>query len=1305
MKGVMRLLLLTQTAFKIKFEKENNMKKTFLIRLWAFIILSAMLIACFSCTAPETENDTDSVQDETGLDGTLDGDESDGDESDGELNESNGQNESGNTDESEKPVGPGNSDESDNNDTQGGSSSGESESDDQPTETCEHLFAADESGHWKPACDICGKPEGSKQNHEIREKIKDMGDRLAYIYLCSICEFVVFKQELSYDINVYIPPTDLAAANCYNLTGVYYFEDNVGFTRFTSSGSGAYIRAYEDTACEDVSGRYLIMKTRLKGGSAMSLHVKSGNAKSSVSVTACDIGEDWSTLIIDLAAIGDGKNTGYAPDGGGDYYLENLRIYFDAATLLPAGGYADISYITIVETMEDAYEFVGEGNTLYIYNDIAMNPFPTIEGTTCEHTYTYTENGHSMSACDKCGAEAIVDAPHVITEKVESRKYTYVCECGYTFDTSKVVSSDVNTFLSPSFIAKHADNTACWSSAKLMFEEGNEPFARIYGKTVDAAGRNITDDKKIWNLYSNGTTPTGQYFVIKYRVPNNNLLSTTGSSHTQNQIRIYTSTQRNGATDEKDGVFLPVWEDNNWKVAIINLSTSVGNSSGSTYLRAEDGTYTMKFMQLRLFYGGLSSSRDYTDIAYVAYCDSLDEAVSIVKENEYYFQSEKGDFKHTLVQKDQGPVEDTEPENPEQPLEQHVITESYADGKYTFTCSHCNNTINSITVPSNVNKFYSPVYLSTATGYHAVTAQGLGNDGTLFTRLTSVDGNAFEYYLVNRQGAPATDAGAFRYIALRIRVSDASKHVNLVFNQGTSETSIRINDSLTSGEWATVVIDMNKIAPIVQSGSGYPINSFLLYTGTLGTDYIDIAHVGLYDSWDELTPVLADESTVKLIVDKSKPAASVNAADGGCVVHSFDETVSNNVYSYSCITCGQIIAQKTVPTNTNLYISAGALGSNYGFKNELLSDNGIVFQRFTSNSSSGHVYVRNAATLADSGKLLVMKIRVGSSVSAFVLEAGADTLSGITQEPVMSKGAWQTVVVDLSQFANYKVDAENGNVCLRFTLYGSAGFTLDVAYVAIVDDRSEVATLIDEQSYNFFTNWKVTPVVVDKNALYCDVCPTTETANGNTYSYSNCTICGRSFADTNKTVSSDITKYYSASALASASSYNANKSLLADETGEAFVRLTSSNGNAFEYYIVNKQGLPATDPGEPVKYVMFKVRMSDINQEYIFSLYTKGGKGALLALHNSVTKANEWVTVVFDMDSLGKLEANSDGTYALQQFFAYTSATGTNTLDIACVAFCNSWAEIASASGDSEAMLVTSSAKGTLVSTLDGSAK
>lgn len=87
-----------------------------------------------------------------------------------------------------------------------------------------------------------------------------------------------------------------------------------------------------------------------------------------------------------------------------------------------------------------------------------------------------------------------------------------------------------------------------------------------------------------------------------------------------------------------------------------------------------------------------------------------------------------------------------------------------------------------------------------------------------------------------------------------------------------------------------------------------------------------------------------------------------------------------------------------------------------------------------------------------------------------------------------------------------------------------------------------------------------------------------------------------------------------------------------------------------------------------------------------------------------MTKADEWVTIVADMDAMGKLEANAGGDYTLKKFFMYTSATGENTLDIACVAFCNSWEEIKNVSGDDDAMLMTvGNGMGKHVSTADGS--
>jgi hypothetical protein len=162
---------------------------------------------------------------------------------------------------------------------------------------------------------------------------------------------------------------------------------------------------------------------------------------------------------------------------------------------------------------------------------------------------------------------------------------------------------------------------------------------------------------------------------------------------------------------------------------------------------------------------------------------------------------------------------------------------------------------------------------------------------------------------------------------------------------------------------------------------------------------------------------------------------------------------------------------------------------------------------------------------------------------------------------------------------------------------------------------------------------------------------------------------------------------------------------MADGSEEAFARIKSNNGNAYEYYLVNKNSTPATDIGKSARYVMFKVRMSNVPLECKFSLSAAGGGGGVLYFSLSVTEKDKWVTVVADMEAIGALMPDSNGNYTIKHFYMYTGATGTESLDIACIAFCNSWEEIAEASKDSTAMLVTiANSKGKPVSTLDGSA-
>ena len=947
----------------------------------------------------------------------------------------------------------------------------------------EHAYTSDDNGHWKPACEHCGKAEGKSQNHEIYEKIKDQGDRLAYIYLCSICDHVVFKQELSYDINVYVAPTDLAATYCYNYSAAYYFADGVGYTRFESLGAGGIVYAYEDTTCEDVSGRYLVMKMRMSGANSVNLVLQTVNAADSMRVTPCELPEDWGTVIIDLAKISNGKESGYIADGGGDYYMSLLHFYLDGNCVIPAGGYLDVSYITVVETIEDAFEFAGEDEILYVYENLLSNPFPQIHGSACEHVFTYTDESHHRDACAECGAEAI-DEPHSVSEMIDGGTYTYRCVCGYDFGASKTVSEDVNVFLSPSYIAKLADNAAFWSGGVLMQEGDGEAFARIYGRSKNAAGKDITDDQKNFNIYSNGIAVTGQYLVIKYRIPDNDLryFPDQTKSVTQTQIRMYLSTTRAGARDETDSLGLRVAEDGEWHVAIIDLSRAVGNNSGTSFTAAEDGSYTMKFLQLRLFYGGLSSENDYTDIAYVAVCDKLEEAKSLVVEDRYYCQNAK-DIRATgtgsIVYKENDQCVDT-----------HAIVESAeeAEGKvtYSYECSACGSKFASREVSSELVKYYSASNVSKPAMVYQATSKGLlaDGDGSVYARYTGQN-KPFNIFFVRTENGVTSPSGVdlkdSKYIVMRVRTNDAS--VDLALSMKTdngASASVKIQKALAADEWTEVVIDINAIwgdAFCVDETGKNIVNTLYFYSGDVAsTHYYDFSFISFCDSWDSVTE-LVDSDVVKIVSALSGNYSEVTTEDRECVgEHSYAERVTNEsgktVYSYVCGACGRAECTKDVSDDVELFISAGALGANYGMNHSMKIEDGIAYRSFTARGESGHIYVRDLAPLADSGKYLVVKMRISNSNALKLEAATGETLSGVNQQPIKISDEWQTAVVDLASFANYVTENKDGNVQLRFTVFGSANATVDIAYVAIVGDIPEAEELIDDESYLLYDIWK-----------------------------------------------------------------------------------------------------------------------------------------------------------------------------------------------------------------------------------------
>ena len=131
-------------------------------------------------------------------------------------------------------------------------------------------------------------------------------------------------------------------------------------------------------------------------------------------------------------------------------------------------------------------------------------------------------------------------------------------------------------------------------------EENREAYAVVYS----------TSSKK----------ESGQYFVIKYRVPSTN-------STALSFIEIYTSTENVGAVAGDNFRFTPI-ADGEWHVAIVDIS----KSSAKTYSADSEGKYYAQYIRADLF-NSVTPTDTAIDVAYIGIDSDLMEICKLESEN------------------------------------------------------------------------------------------------------------------------------------------------------------------------------------------------------------------------------------------------------------------------------------------------------------------------------------------------------------------------------------------------------------------------------------------------------------------------------------------------------------------------------------------------------------------------------------------------------------------------------------------------------------------------------------------------
>ena len=690
------------------------MNKRILLLILSLVVGAAMLVSLFACEdTQETEAPTSEV--------------TEGEDESGETAD-----ESDDTDESTV-------------DTDGGETSGEVETDDPGTAKCVHPYAATQEGHWKPACDICGKPSGSVQQHDYAEFQEDEGDLIYYSYVCKVCNFEAYGQEVPYEINLFYPASEISnAAASSGIEGEYQFVAGMGYGSFARptdvAGANCNVTIEDSGSLEDDPvGQYMAVRIRLpRSQTSVTLHLKTVNASASYSLKLSELKPGWVTLAFDLSKItktdANGNITGYIPDAYDEYYLERFLL----TTYIAPGESLDIAYAMFCEEKEDLMDFIANDSNCYYFED-ALTKAPEISNPiNCEHDYKYDEEKHTLdNPCYTCGAIAVKDEAHTFIEVIGGGKNSYECSiCGYA-KYLKLVPESVNLYVSASEL--NAGGIIYYPYTGFnhgLYIETGDAYTRYEGPTSLNGGKYFNvgqvifarDDNDV-NPDNNGDAENGirinvgnaNYMVLRVRVNTDGL----------NALKVTISTTEYNKTLKEDGVAIANWgtfgfkvpvsqsPKDTWQVYVIDLAKVFPTQ----YLANADGDYILDTFYFNICEGNFAPGCTL-DLSYMAYCSSWEEVAAIVDEDTLFYMSDAnggGNWTST----------DTRACATECTLGDANITEN-KDGTitYEFKCSVCGNAVTKKTIDGSVTRYlYAGEISSKATTYFQVNGSSGGKGG------------------------------------------------------------------------------------------------------------------------------------------------------------------------------------------------------------------------------------------------------------------------------------------------------------------------------------------------------------------------------------------------------------------------------------------------------------------------------------------------------------------------------------------------------------------------------------------------
>ena len=614
---------------------------------------------------------------------------------------------------------------------------------------------------------------------------------------------------------------------------------------------------------------------------------------------------------------------------------------------------------------------------------------------------------------------------------------------------------------------KYFDADAVFTAAKngrgagniVLMNEDELEFVRLYG--------NASSPEAFFSIYQRvndtSSVKTGQFFIIKYRVP--------ADKPESDYFAFFSSTNESFAKAEHSVSYTSVKADGEWHVLVLNLA----EAKSDHFSPAPNGTYDAQYLRFDVF-NRTTATTSYTDIAFMAFDDSFTDVISLVagahEKIEYYNGSE---FE---IKTEDGTIPESNPEETQTEAPEESTPEE-----------------------SEISVYLTPQMLD-KNGVNMNT-RVLSDDGSYITYKSHA--TAQESYFFAYNNTSSIETGQYLVFKYRSTVKNwfeffASTTGGLASTSLTIDKGTYVND----GEWHVIVINLAQAIPsfAAKEDGKYYIKQlrFDVFNTVIGNEdeTVDVAYLALCTNFNSAIGFEKTLETVQYYNGTQVYSFSVKNSDKITEPNPDGDNSTNG--SGSAPSEDESAGEEFCYYWNAKDLAEMAGGSGMG-ERKLSADGKYV--TYYSNESAPESYfmlVNNRDKSRETGQYLVLKYKTSIPPSQNYLdffvttEEKASGFIGSAHFSLSNKNGlyfnddvWRVLVIDLSavipDYFSAESDGSYHASYLRFDIFnskmGSTEFTLDVAYVGLCNSYEAAINHDKTQDPVLFYNGTVKNVSAD----------------------------------------------------------------------------------------------------------------------------------------------------------------------------------------------------------------------------------